>query len=172
MLFKSINIGGSGTVIKGLKKGAAISVTPLKREKVLLQYGLKVGSGNKFSDDGSGISWRFAVVEKPSAYFERLNVPPDCGSCLVVDLRVKPTAVESDIKKTANFVKRFLSHHFSNDLSASSQFKGLFVFPTVDDGDGSRVVRIALCYKRIASIDMFFEHMHIDCGKLFSVRIL
>lgn len=115
-------------------------------------------------EDGSGFYWKYSVLERPSPYFERLHLPPESGSCVAVDLTVRREADENSVKNTANYIKKFLSHHFSAELSASQQFKGIFVFPAVNEGDGSRVIRCAVCYKRISSIDMFFEYMHMGCS--------
>lgn len=162
-LFKGVNIGGLGAVVKGLSRGASSAKVPgTKRDKVMWKSSVRVGdvrSGK--GEDGSGFYWKYSPVDKPSAFFERLHLPPESGSCIAIDFTVRRDATDSDVKNTANYMKRFLSHHFAADLSLSQQFKGILVFPVINEGDGSRVVRCALCYKRIASIDMFFEYLHM-----------
>ena len=71
---------------------------------------------------------------------------------LMIDLSVRRDTSEKDIKHTSNYIKKFLSHHFAVDLSRSLQFKGIVVFPAVNDGDGTNVIRIAICFKVIDSI--------------------
>lgn len=163
-LFKGVSIGGLGTVIKGMKRGTASTkaTTAVKRDKVLWKSSLRVGEVRPGKgEDGSGLYWKFSSLDKPSSFFEKLHLPPESGSCIAVDLSVRRDADDTDVKNTANYIKRFISHHFSADLSLSQQFKGILVFPTINEGDGSRVIRCALCYKRIASVDMFFEYLHM-----------
>jgi hypothetical protein len=166
-LFKGVDIGGRGggggrrAKAAGAESGPAKSV---KRDKVMWKSTLRVGEVRAGKgEDGSGFYWKYALVDRPAPYFERLQLPPESGSCVAVDLTVRRDADDGAVKRTANYMKKFLSHHFSAELSASEQFKGIFVFPTVNEGDGSRVIRCALCYKRAASVDMFLEHLHMDC---------
>lgn len=164
-LFKGVNISGLGNTAKGATVAAGGKAPrEIKRDKVLLRSTVHVGDVRPGKgEDGSGMYWKFSMVEQPSAFFERLHLPPESGACLAVDLTVRRDADDNDVKNAANNVKKFLSHHFAADLSLNAQFKGLIVFPTVNEGDGSRVIRCAICYKRAASIDLFLEHMHMVC---------
>ena len=136
---------------------------PPKRAKVLWKAILRAGAGRNAGSDGSGLSWKFSILERPSSFFERLLLPPDSGCCVSIDFHQRLDVDETEVKRTANNMKKMISHHFTEQLSASPQFKGVFVFPAVNETDGTAVIRCAICYKRQASIDMFLEQLQIQC---------
>lgn len=76
----------------------------------------------------------------------------DSGICLVIDFTQRQDADENNIKKTANYMKKFLSHHFAAELAATAQFRGIYVFTKVNEMDGSKVIRCAFSYKRLSSV--------------------
>ncbi len=159
--------GGGKTAIRpsaaGASSNASGAAAAPRRAKVLWKAVLRVGSGKNAGTDGSGLSWKFSLLERPSAFFERLQLPPDSGSCVSIDFHQRLDVDEMDVKRTANYMKKMLSHHFTEQLTASPQFKGVFVFPAVNETDGTAVIRCAICYKRQASIDMFLEQLQIQC---------
>ena len=79
----------------------------------------------------------------------------DSGVCFVIDFTQRQDAEENNIKKTANYMKKLLSHHFAAELAATQQFRGIYVFPKVNEMDGSKVIRCAISYKRLSSVGAF-----------------
>ena len=75
-----INVGGRSSTTAGTPANA-----PTKRTKVIWKARLQVGGNGKFAGaDGSGFSWKFGVIEKPTVYLEKLSLPP--GMYLLVHI--------------------------------------------------------------------------------------
>ena len=74
---------------------------------------------------------------------------------------VKPDAKDEDVEHLSHKFLSFLKAHFDKELKKNVQFRGLFCFPAHSEGDGCKVIRLAMCYKRIVSFDAWFAQMLI-----------
>ena len=90
-----------------------------------------------------------------------MQLSSDSGSVVIIDLLYNVGTASVDMETCVTVLRQFLSHHFEKELRGNRMFSGLNVINTVNDSDDMKVLRITLCYKRIVSIDGWFEQMLI-----------
>ena len=100
-------------------------------------------------------------LTRPEDLLIEMKLPREGGTTIVFDFLLKSDVNKKDAKKTADSLNMFLRSHFDDELRKNLQYRGIFAFPAENLGDGAPVLRVALVYKKIVSLDACFEHMYI-----------
>lgn len=98
-------------------------------------------------------------ITQPEEFCVRMKVPKDSGLAYFFDLAVKEDALEEEVKKAADALVLYLKAHFEAEFRSNVQYRGIFVQPADNDMDNSRVIRIAVAFRRVASFDAWFTYM-------------
>jgi hypothetical protein len=119
-----------------------------------------VGSGGNV-DTGMGFEWGCQKIDHPEAFLTNNKIPKEAGFAVIIEFMLKPEVEkDSDVaENAAHSMLTFIKSHFDAELKRNVQFRGIFCFPTTSEGDGAPVIRLAFCYKRIVSLDAWFESM-------------
>lgn len=72
--------------------------------------------------------------------------------------------MEEYVAKTCIMIKHTILSHFGDELQSTPHFRGLFVFPTINETDQMKVIRICLGFKRTVSIDNYMKMVGIPYG--------
>jgi len=139
---------------------AALSQAKDRGDKRSFSVGFSIGKGLS-QDDGLSINWSLSSVAQPEEYLQRLRLPRDCGTVLMFDFLIRSDCSPEAAEKAAESIKSVLLNNCVDELKKSLQYRGIFVFPTTNEGDGATVLRVALAYRRIFSLDMFFSQSFI-----------
>jgi hypothetical protein len=136
-------------------------------------------------EEGTNIYWKFSRVENLPTYLSSLSLPKDIGSGIVIDLTrnlqntsgsVNPSSPnvgtseaddpqsEAYLTKTCLMLKHFLLHHLGSELQRSPHFRGIFIFPTINDVDQMKVIRICFGFKRTISLDNYLKMIGVPYG--------
>ncbi len=118
------------------------------------------GSGGNV-DGGLSLEWSSMNVDHPETFNLNHKLPRESGASLILEFMVKPDAKDEDVEHLSQRFISWLKSHFDKELKKNVQFRGLFCFPAHSEGDGCKVIRLALCYKRIVSFDAWFTQMLI-----------
>lgn len=137
-----------------------ISQAKDRGDKKSFGVGFTIGKGLS-SDDGLSINWSLSSVAQPEEYLQRLRLPRDCGTVLILDFLLRSDCPTEEAEKAAESLKGVLLNNCVDELKKSLQYRGIFVFPTTNEGDGATVLRVAFAYRRIFSLDMFFSQSFI-----------
>lgn len=121
------------------------------------------------TEDGTNIFWKFNRLENLPNYLTSLGLPKDIGSGIVIDLtrdiqEESTPEMQEYIAKTCIMIKHMILHNFGDELQSTPHFRGLFVFPTINETDQMKVIRICLGFKRTVSIDSYMKMMGIPYG--------
>jgi hypothetical protein len=138
-------------------------MTPLdkiqrKFERSFFNYNVNLGLQDANIEDGLAVTWNLSRVFRPEEYCKNIKVPRDSGIVLSIDISVREDMSDDEMSKTADSLFQFLKNNFDDELKKNAQYRGLFCFPGESDLDGSRILRIALVYHRLVSIDSFFAY--------------
>eukprot|EP01038_Epipyxis_sp_PR26KG_P013004 gene13004-17434_t len=125
-----------------------------------LKMGISIGDDHK-RDFGLSASWKLLKLESPDQLLKKLKLPVDSGTTIMLDIQITSDASEELVNQCAIQLKLFLAFHFEKEFRNNRQYNGIHIMSAINDFDGSRVLRIALCYKRIVSIDGFLHHLMI-----------
>ncbi len=122
------------------------------------------------TDEGTNIYWKFNKLESLPTYLTSLSLPKDIGSGIIIDLTRNGHGVADtpemteDILKTCTMIKHSLVHHFAEELQRTPHFRGIFVFPTINETDDMKVIRICFGFKRTVSVDSYLKMIGIPYG--------
>jgi len=130
------------------------------KKKSLFNFEFSLGKKEVSVEDGVGVNFLFEKIGGPEEYLQSQKLPRDAGFFIKVDLMIREEAKPEDVQKAAESLKLFLSNHFVDELKKSLQFRGIYCFPTVNTSDGAKVLRVAVCYKRVMSIDSFLKDIY------------
>jgi hypothetical protein len=130
-------------------------------KKTECRIGFEMGKQPMGGEDGSNMYWKLSKVDNPADYLTRLHLPKDIGCGIILDLQREDNVSESDAIKTCAMIKHEFLHHFGAELDGSQHFRGLFIFPAVNETDGRPVFRLCLAYKRAISIDNYVKMLGI-----------
>ena len=122
---------------------------------------LTVGNQQTGAEDGSNIYWKLTKVDNPADYLTRAGLPKDIGCGIILDLLREDNVSDTDCIRTCAMLKHELLHHFGAELEGSQHFRGLFIFPTMNETDGRPVFRVCLGYKRAISLDSYVKMLGI-----------
>lgn len=122
-----------------------------------------LGSGGN-TDTGMGFEWTCQKCDHPEQFLTNHKLPRECGFAIIVELILKPELAEEVADHAAQELLHFAKAHFDAELKRNVQFRGLFCFPAISEGDGAPVLRFAICYKRAISVDSWFETMLLPYG--------
>ena len=158
LIYRSFHVEKSGkeSAAQG-GKGAAASEA---KERAELHMQCTVGSG-QVSDEGLSCTWQLQKLQSVDETLRFLQLPRDSGTALVVDFLVRDGISDEAATKAADNLKLFLINNFNDELRKSMQFRGLFCFNTTNDADGANIIRLAICYRRIFSLDWFLSQAYI-----------
>lgn len=125
-----------------------------------LKWGILIGDeANR--DGGLSGNWKLTKIESPEQLLKKLKLPTDSGSTLIFDFLYHKDVQEKDEARCVETLRYFIAHHVEKELKNNPQFGGIYVQSTVNENDNSKVLRVAIAYKRICSLDGFLEHMLI-----------
>lgn len=110
-------------------------------------------------DGGISGTFKYTKVDTPDQILKKCRLPNDAGSTFLIDFLYHLDVTEINQIKCVELLRAFLMHHFEKELRNNPQFNGLYVLNDINEADNSKVLRIALSYKRIVSLDGFLEHM-------------
>jgi len=130
-------------------------------EKSDFSFDLDVLGQGGNTEEGLGFEYSLQKVDHPETFLTRHKLPRELGSALIIELMLKSECSTAECEDAANAFCTFFKHHFDSEFKKNVQFRGFFVFPAVSEGDGAKVMRICIGYKRIVSIDAWFEQMLI-----------
>lgn len=116
------------------------------------------GSGGNI-DGGLSIEWSSMKVDHPEQFLMNHKLPRESGACLILEFMVKPDATDEKVEHASHKLLAWVKTHFDKELKANVQFRGLFCFPAHSEGDGCKVIRFAISYKRIVSFDAWMSQM-------------
>eukprot|EP01035_Chromulina_nebulosa_P023779 gene23779-30842_t len=108
-------------------------------------------------------------MESPATVLKKMEIPTDSGLSIVIDFAFNKDALSGseeekmeERKKTAQYLRQFLTTHFEKELRNNSQFAGFTIFPIQSEVEpGLFLLRVAMAYRRIASLDWFLSQMLI-----------
>lgn len=116
------------------------------------------GSGGNI-DGGLSIEWSSMRVDHPEQFLMNHKLPRESGACLILEFMVKPDASDDKVEHASHKLLSWVKSHFDKELKTNVQFRGLFCFPAHSEGDGCKVIRFAITYKRIVSLDAWMDQM-------------
>ena len=132
-----------------------------ENEKLAMQVEVDIlGSGGNV-DEGMGVEWSMNKLDDTEQYLMRQRLPRDAGFAVFVDFMIRADIKNLQIRKCVEELSAFLKHHYDSELKKNVQFRGIYVLSTKSESDGAQILRIAIAYKRIVSIDAHFEQMLI-----------
>jgi len=132
---------------------------PMRATKSNFDIAINIlGSGGN-TETGMGFEWTCQKCEHPEQFLMNHKLPRESGFAVIVEFMLKPELDEEVAEHAAQELLHFVKSHFDAELKRNPQFRGLFCFPAVSEGDGAPVLRLALCYKRAISVDSWFETM-------------
>ena len=138
-----------------------LKLLPKENEKMETYLEVDVlGQGGNI-DEGMGVEWGMNKLDDTEQYLMRQRLPRDAGLAIFVDFMLRSETKPNNIRDSVQSLNNFIKHHFDAELKKNVQFRGIYVLSTVSEGDGAKVLRIAVCYKRIVSLDAHFEQMLI-----------
>eukprot|EP01036_Dinobryon_divergens_P026604 gene26604-35276_t len=113
--------------------------------------------------------WKMTKMESPATVLKKMEIPTDSGLSIVIDFAFNKDALSGseeekmeERKKTAQYLRQFLTTHFEKELRNNSQFAGFTIFPIQSEVEpGLFLLRVAMAYRRIASLDWFLSQMLI-----------
>lgn len=141
-----------------------VDMKPKSSIRLSCQVGTPTGT-----EDGTNIYWKFSKVENLPNYLASLSLPKDIGSGIVIDLSRRldeEDNVENEayLTKTCMMIKTAILHHYGDELQRTPHFRGIFIFPTINETDQMKVIRICLGFKRTISLDSYLKMVGIPYG--------
>ena len=137
------------------------NLKPQQAVKTALNFVAEItGSGGNL-DTGLGFEWGAQKVEHPEAFLMNHKLPRECGFAVIFEIMLKPDVDREVAEDAAHHFLTFLKLHFDGELKKNVQFRGIFCFEAMSEGDGAHVMRIAITYKRIVSLDSWMEQLLI-----------
>jgi hypothetical protein len=155
-----------------------VDLKPKTSFRVSCQIGTASG-GAGGAEEGTNIYWKFSRVENLPNHLASLLLPKDIGSGVVIDLTRRlvlegqgqggqgeegSPEQEAYLAKTCSMIKQAILHHFGDELQRTPHFRGVFVFPTTNETDQMKVIRICLGFKRTISVDSFLKMAGVPYG--------
>jgi len=132
-----------------------------ENEKVQLNIEVDIlGQGGNV-DEGMGVEWSMNKLDDTEQYLMRQRLPRDSGFAIFADFMLRVDVKPAAIREATDALTHFVKHHFDQELKKNIQFRGIYVMSTKSEADGAQVIRVAFCWKRIASLDAHFEQMLI-----------
>lgn len=138
-----------------------LKLSPRENEKTQMNVEVDILGRGGNVDEGMGVEWSLTKLDDPEQYLMRQRLPRDSGFTIYMDFMLRSEVKHNDVKHTVDALSHFIKHHFDAELKRNVQFRGIYVLTTKSEADGSQVLRIAVCYKRIVSLDAHFEQMLI-----------
>lgn len=135
-------------------------LSKVNQEVSTLKFGISVGDEDR-REGGMSFNWKMIKMDTPAQVLKKFRLPHECGFAGLVEFLLNDTASEDAAIRLAQLTKQFLSYHFEKELRSNRQFMGFYVYPGVNENDGSKVLRVGIAYKRIVSFDGMMEHMLI-----------
>jgi hypothetical protein len=132
-----------------------------KEEKTFSNIGCMIGSRNNQVNDGIGIHWNISKLNNPEEHFAKYKLPKDTGTSFSIELALRSETTPIQAKRAAEALVLLLRSHFEDELKKNAQYRGLSVFPAENEADGAQVLRVSIAFKRIVSIDAYFEYCFI-----------
>lgn len=153
-----------------------VDLKPKTSFRVSCQIGTASGAGG--TEEGTNIFWKFSRVENLPNHLASMSLPKDIGSGIVIDLTRRlyleghphgegeDGSPEQDayLAKTCSMIKLAILHHFGDEFQKTPHFRGVFVFPTTNETDQMKVIRICLGFKRTVSVDSFLKMVGVPYG--------
>ena len=112
-------------------------------------------------DEGMGVEWSLNKLDNAEEYLMRQRLPRDSGFAIFADFMLRADVKSATVREATDALLHFIKHHFDSELKKNVQFRGIYVMSTKSEADGAQVIRVALSWKRIVSIDAHFEQMLI-----------
>ena len=108
-------------------------------------------------------------MESLPNFLTSLSLPKDIGSGIIIDLtrdmqEESTPEMEEYVSKTCIMMKHTLISHFGDELQRTPHFRGIFIFPTINETDQMKVIRICIGFKRTISIDHYLKMVGIPYG--------
>lgn len=132
-----------------------------KDQKSFVQVSANLGPQDNSIEDGVSLAWSLTKLASSEEFLRRLKLPKDCGLAFAVDLLLRSETTPAEAKKTADAIAIYLRSHFDDELKKNVQYRGILVFPAENEGDGASVIRVAVNFKRLVSIDCFLDNIFI-----------
>jgi hypothetical protein len=138
------------------------------QEVITYKYSLEIGNFelNPLSSEkypGMACSWKLLKLENPETMLKSYNIPQGTHTVIIIEFLCKPTITTQDQELLVELLRLFLQNNIEKEFKNNNvNFNGIQISCVLNEIDENYVLRIMINYKKIVSVDRFFETMLVE----------